>query len=184
MASSGKKTAAELQGYYAAGGTKALKDYYKDLPVLVVFPSGRENSVSWTPHSTGKLPVISTPVTPESDEVELECVKIVPKLPDGSVVVPIDCNRRNNWTSRVGRSERVDIQFKAPSISRFHADFVKSTAWSLVDLNSLNGTYIDGIKLIPGRHYAIQPYREIRFGPDVMAMFMDIRGLVDVCKVL
>ncbi|MHA2063897.1 MAG: FHA domain-containing protein [Candidatus Thorarchaeota archaeon] len=183
MAASGKKTTAELLGYYKSGGSKALKDYYKDTPVLVVFPSGKENSVTWTPYSTGKL-VISNPSTPESSEVDLDYTKIVPRLPEGSVVVPINCHRRNHWTAKVGRSETLPITLSDSAVSRYHAEFIRGSGWSLVDLNSLNGTYIDGIRLLSGRPYAVQPYREIRFGPDVRTMFMDIRGLIDVCKVL
>ncbi len=184
MASSGKKTAAELQGYYESGGTKALSDYYNKLPVLVVLPDGRDNSVTWTPHS--KEMRVGTPSsTPESGELDLEHSDSVPQLPSGSIVVPVDCNRENNWTARVGRATGSAIQLDSKSISRYHAQFIKTArGFSLVDLNSLNGTYVDGIKLIPELHYAIQPGREIRFGLDVKAIFTDIRGLADICKVV
>jgi len=183
MTATGKKTTAELQGYYMSGGTRALRDYYKDLPVLVVFPNGKENSLTWTPHSTGFQP-IAKPATPQSGELDIEHLDIVPNLPDGSIVVPIDCNTRNNWTVNVGRADDAEIKFSMPSLSRYHARFHRNSVWYLEDLNSLNGTFIDGVQLLPGKQYQLQPYREIRFGPDVRVMFMDIRGLVDVCKVL
>ena len=183
MSASGKKTAVELQGYYESGGTKALSDYYKNLPVLVVLPMGRDNSVTWTPHSS--MRIVTPSSTPESGELDIDHVDSVPQLPSGSIVVPVDCNRDNFWTARVGRATNCSIQLDDAAISRYHAYFIQtSRGHSLVDLNSLNGTYIDGIKLIPELHYAIQPGREIRFGLDVRAIFTDIRGLADICKVV
>jgi hypothetical protein len=71
-----------------------------------------------------------------------------------------------DWTGAtpdmlIGRSSRCDLVLNDPSVSRRHAHlFFREGRWIVVDLQSTNGTYINGIRvrrseLLPGDHLRI-----------------------------
>lgn len=65
----------------------------------------------------------------------------------------------------IGRAPNNDIVLPAPSISKFHA-FLREEAGSLflVDANSSNGTYLNGVQLEPHAAALLSPQDEIRLG--------------------
>lgn len=66
----------------------------------------------------------------------------------------------------VGRSTEADLNFGADNkyMARRHATFMFSNGkWYLVDNNSTNGTYINGVKLQPGKKYQLAADDEIVF---------------------
>lgn len=51
-------------------------------------------------------------------------------------------------TLRVGSADDADIVIKQPTVSRYHCELVWTHgAWQLSDLNSTNGTYVDGVAI-------------------------------------
>ncbi|RMG07788.1 MAG: FHA domain-containing protein [Planctomycetota bacterium] len=73
-------------------------------------------------------------------------------MPDQEVVV-------------VGRSPDGDLVLSATGVSRRHAEFRRSLGnWLLVDLESHNGTFINGNKLEPGHPTAVLDKQNLWFG--------------------
>jgi hypothetical protein len=69
-------------------------------------------------------------------------------------VAYLEKTKDNAFQRRVtlGRTGNNDIEIDSPSVSRFHAWFVrdeKSDRWTIVDANSKNGTQVAGKKLAP-----------------------------------
>lgn len=69
-------------------------------------------------------------------------------------VAYLEKTKDNAFQSRItlGRTGNNDIEIDAPSVSRFHAWFVrdpKTDAWAIVDAGSKNGTQVSGKKLKP-----------------------------------
>ena len=49
---------------------------------------------------------------------------------------------------RAGRDKTCDVWLSDPSVSRFHAEFwFAEGAWWVLDLQSANGTYVNGMKV-------------------------------------
>jgi hypothetical protein len=67
----------------------------------------------------------------------------------------------------VGRVEHNDVALDDGSISRFHAWFqqdARTQEWSLVDAESRNGTWVDGVKLAPRERVQLKDGATLRFG--------------------
>lgn len=65
----------------------------------------------------------------------------------------------------LGRAGSCDVQFNVPSVSRRHAVITKrGRCWSLSDLQSKNGTWVNGQ---PARRRHLRPGDRIKLGPDV-----------------
>jgi len=67
----------------------------------------------------------------------------------------------------VGRTENNDIVLMDNSVSRFHGYFLqdqKSQQWMLVDAESKNGTWVEGVKLSPNRPVPVPTRAKLRFG--------------------
>lgn len=74
----------------------------------------------------------------------------------------------------VGRSTEADLNFGADNkyMARRHATFMFSNGkWYLVDNNSTNGTYINGVKLQPGKKYQLAADDEIVFAQYTKLVF-------------
>ncbi|MDZ4694328.1 MAG: FHA domain-containing protein [Deltaproteobacteria bacterium] len=65
----------------------------------------------------------------------------------------------------VGRRRGVEIQLPSPSVSFVHARiFVRDSLWFVEDLNSSNGTFRNGSRILSGRPHPISDGDTIRFG--------------------
>lgn len=108
-----------------------------------------------------------------------------------AVVVALSKSNRNPEADdeiiRVGRARTNDIRLVSDQVSKVHGSFERvenvgpKRVWHLVDQGSVNGTFINGLRLDLGTAYAIRPGDEIRFA-DVQAVFLDAEGLVGLCR--
>ncbi len=80
---------------------------------------------------------------------------------DNGVSLPI-----THWENIIGRSSSVDLRIQLDTISNTQALLIrrKDGKWMFKDLNSKNGTIINGIQLIPRKKYIINPGDEIVMG--------------------
>jgi hypothetical protein len=81
--------------------------------------------------------------------------------PDG----PVESYRLNKATIAVGRSTGNDIVLDANAISRYHVTFTfKDQQVLLEDLDSVNGTYVDGVRLQSHAPYVVRGGEEVQIG--------------------
>jgi ABC transport system ATP-binding/permease protein len=81
-------------------------------------------------------------------------------------------NLRGRSSLTIGRDPTNDMVINHPSASRYHAQIkVQSGRYTLFDLNSTNGTFVNG-DLIVGSH-ALEPGDAIRIGSTQMVFNMD-----------
>lgn len=69
------------------------------------------------------------------------------------------------WPFVIGKvPSEVDYVLDKPRVSHIHARFDR-LGWGMTvaDMDSSNGTYLNGEKLVPGREYAVNPGDKIRF---------------------
>jgi hypothetical protein len=72
-------------------------------------------------------------------------------------------------TLRIGRMPECDLQLFDTSVSRYHAEFRRSTVgWCLVDLGSTNGTRVNGWRITAPT--AVHPGDEVAFGSVVFSL--------------
>lgn len=65
----------------------------------------------------------------------------------------------------VGRSRSCHLRIASPSVSGLHAEIVwDDQAWSIQDLGSRNGTFVDGKKLAAGEQALLSCGSEVTFG--------------------
>lgn len=84
--------------------------------------------------------------------------------PEGSRLVPLD-----GETLAVGRADTNDIVLADPTVSKLHAVFVRyASGWSVRDLGSSNGTFVEGEQVIAERR--VGPGDEIRCGATRMVL--------------
>lgn len=92
-------------------------------------------TVAMDPHDTGPIPVAPLPdrLLPGNS------VLVVERGPEVGHTFELTGERLT-----VGRSADSDIMLDDVTVSRHHAEFVQGSAgWVLVDLRSLNGTYVN-----------------------------------------
>jgi pSer/pThr/pTyr-binding forkhead associated (FHA) protein len=88
--------------------------------------------------------------------------------PDG----PIESYRLNKPTVAIGRSTGNDIVLDTTAISRYHISLTFNTNQQalLEDLESVNGTYVDSIRLKPHEPFVLRGGEEIQIG-DIRLIF-------------
>ncbi|MFN0064156.1 MAG: FHA domain-containing protein [Myxococcaceae bacterium] len=67
----------------------------------------------------------------------------------------------------LGRAQSHDIAVEMPSVSRFHCYFQRdegSGVWFVVDAESFNGTFCEGVRLSPKRPAPLADRAKLRFG--------------------
>ena len=77
-------------------------------------------------------------------------------------------NGEKVWESstrlRIGRQESLEIVLDDSSVSRRHAEVrLGDDGWFVRDLESTNGTYVNGVRLGPGEH-PLRPRDIVQFG--------------------
>ncbi|GAB4418998.1 MAG: hypothetical protein Kow00106_15150 [Anaerolineae bacterium] len=81
--------------------------------------------------------------------------------PDG----PVESYRVNKPAVAVGRSTGNDIVLDTTSVSRYHIKFsFDESQAQLEDLDSANGTYVDGVRVPPHAPYPLRGGEEIQIG--------------------
>jgi hypothetical protein len=77
----------------------------------------------------------------------------------------------------VGRSEGSDLQLSEKGISRQHARFQSGPqGWSVVDLGSTNGTFVNGQRLLPDQPHLLRVGDRITIGSMVVVVQTDESG--------
>jgi ferredoxin-NADP reductase len=99
---------------------------------------------------------------------------MIPDLPEGDEIQDVVVvYRGNEVVSRtplrsgmtIGRKAGLDVQLEDPSMSGRHAALLSDTGrWFVVDLNSLNGTFLNGQRLIPMQLAQIAPGAVVELG--------------------
>ncbi|MDD5824166.1 MAG: FtsW/RodA/SpoVE family cell cycle protein [Firmicutes bacterium] len=71
-----------------------------------------------------------------------------------------------HWENIIGRSNSADLSIPLKTISKTHAMLIRrpNGKWMFKDLNSKNGTVINGVQLIPSKRYLINAGDEIVMG--------------------
>ena len=96
--------------------------------------------------------------------------------PDG----PVESYRVNKTAVAVGRSTGNDIVLDTTSVSRYHIKFSFSEHQAqLEDLDSANGTYVDGTRLPPHEPYLLRGGEEIQIG-DIRLIYYPPSAAVEV----
>ena len=87
--------------------------------------------------------------------------------PDG----PIESYQLNKPTTAIGRSTGNDIVLDTTAISRYHVTFTfKDQTVFLEDLQSVNGTYVDSVRIPPNDPFPLRGGEEIQIG-DIRLVF-------------
>lgn len=100
---------------------------------------------------------------------------------------PIESYRLNKTAVAVGRSTGNDIVLDTTGISRYHIKFTFNEYQArLEDLDSANGTYVDGVRLSPHEPYVLRGGEEIQIG-DIRLIYhppaaLDSRGAEEITQ--
>ncbi len=87
--------------------------------------------------------------------------------PDG----PIESYRLNKSTIAVGRSSGNDIVLDTTAVSRYHITLTFTDQQVLLeDLESVNGTYVDGVRLMAHKPFILRGGEEVQLG-DIRLIF-------------
>jgi hypothetical protein len=83
----------------------------------------------------------------------------------------------------VGRARNCDLVLRDPSVSKLHAHFRtrENGKFDLMDLDSQNGTCVNGIQLAPNKPEPVWPGDTVSFG-NVTAWLLDAGALFDLMK--
>jgi hypothetical protein len=82
----------------------------------------------------------------------------------------------------IGRTENNDVVLRHEQVSRFHAyvqDLVEGPA--LVDADSKNGTWVNGLKLLPSKPQPLPPTAVVRFG-ELQVRYYSCEGFIEYLR--
>jgi len=155
-----------LHSFKGLGPEQFLANYKH--PFLVenyLAPSSKIKLARVETISEFELNDIPSPSSKEEDESLLQARVIPLEKRD------IDSSERMIF---VGRSANNDIVLPNKMVSKLHAYFSKvpgSGVTQLVDMNSTNGTYVNGTRLAPSVKSSLQDEDVISFGPETKLEF-------------
>jgi hypothetical protein len=143
--------------------------------------------------ATDKAPTVDTPPNPMSRSAVFSRttnVKGSPKLsgdaeadfrPD-SLVVFMPKSARNPFANMItiGRSPTNDLLLPMATVSKVHGSFSQvGDKWRFTDSRSVNGTYVDGERLLPNEARALAEGSHVSFGTETHALFFTPKGLFE-----
>ena len=103
------------------------------------------------------------------------------KLPRAGSPVVFEVRKSSSKTNAfamgitIGRTGNNDVVLEDNSVSRFHAYFQqdpKDSHWKLVDAESKNGSWINGIRMTAGKAEAVADQAQLRFGDVEVHFFL------------
>ena len=103
---------------------------------------------------------------------------------DQAGVLAVAKSDRNPYSDRIsiGRAASCDLVLPVLLVSKLHAHFLRSLApaggWEIRDADSTNGTWVNGVRALPGERVAVRPGDTIRLA-FCEARFVDAAGLFD-----
>ncbi|MBI5958841.1 MAG: FHA domain-containing protein [Chloroflexi bacterium] len=93
--------------------------------------------------------------------------------PDG----PIESYRLNKASVAIGRSTGNDIVLDTTAISRYHVKLIFQNQQALLeDLESVNGTYVENVRLLPHEPYGLRGGEEVQIG-DILLIYHPPTGV-------
>ncbi|MHC4599535.1 MAG: FHA domain-containing protein [Planctomycetota bacterium] len=87
----------------------------------------------------------------------------------------------------VGRSLNNSVVLRHPSISKFHAYFTAGEVRNdhhLTDVNSLNGTFLNDVRLTPMQKSEVRNGDKVAFGEELQFLFLDAEDLYSRIRIL
>jgi len=98
-----------------------------------------------------------------------------------AIVVPVRKREGGLFTQRigVGRARNCDVVLRFPSVSKLHAQFLVDEAkWMIIDVESANGTLLNGQRLTPFRPHPVKFGDQLRMG-EIEVEFADAGTVFD-----
>jgi hypothetical protein len=82
----------------------------------------------------------------------------------------------------IGRATNNDIVLEDPGVSKFHA-YARAVggSWMLTDAGSLNGTWVDQVRLARDRSTVLRPLAIVRLGKELTLTFYPPPELYELC---
>jgi hypothetical protein len=83
----------------------------------------------------------------------------------------------------LGRSPSNDVVIADTMVSKLHAYFCQlpgENGYQLVDMNSTNGTFVNGEKLLPSVKKTLRDADEVAFGPEAKLIFFSAPGFCEL----
>jgi hypothetical protein len=87
----------------------------------------------------------------------------------------------------LGRSPTNDVVIADTTVSKLHAYFCQlpgENRYQLVDMNSTNGTFVNGEKLLPLVKKTLCDVDEVAFGPEAKLIFLSSPGFCELLMAL
>lgn len=161
-----------------------IKSVLGDTPVLVFRPSAEEVSLLFTTPVDGtEIPELAA----DTNVFDRANSRGLVYAHDTAIVVPLTVSNRNLYEDQVlmGRGRTNDIRLKSREVSKSHCAFSNSggEGWTLTDLNSSNGTRVNGVLLEPDRPYKLHSSDEVEIS-ELAAVFLDSAGLLGLTNLL
>jgi len=181
----------EMENFYEESGQERGIDYLINLrmlgrqrflelyghPVLVEnyrVPSSRKSVFQLRTMVLGEIDNGRVPVSGESDVLQAKVLAVAKRdlhTPEHMIFV--------------GRAQSNDVVIFNRMVSKLHAYFCRMSGgdqYHIVDMNSANGTYLNGEKLLPGVRVGLRDGDELAFGPEVKVSFFSAAGFCDLVQ--
>lgn len=169
----------DAMDYVARALSSSRKEFVTSFPYPFLVQTGRVVGVESASSRGGPFVTVE-----EGDPAAVDQL-LAAGNPDRPLVLPVR-KHQSVFADMItlGRASNNDIVVRSTQISKFHAFFREtSELFELADAGSLNGTWIDSVRLVPkGPPQLIAPGVLVRFGPmefqflDAGAFWDDLYG--------
>jgi len=103
-------------------------------------------------------------------------------------VLPLERRDKKGGEVTLGRGIAMDVRLESDSVSSRHAVFkpARPGRFSILDTVSTNGTYVDGVRILPGTEVELREVSVLRFGETVLvfhassSMVRTLRHILDI----
>ncbi len=162
-----------------------LKNVLGETPVLVFRPSTADAQLLFQTPSDDQSGL--TELAGDTNVFDRKSMRGIVYAHNDAVVVPLTVSNRNLYDDQVlvGRGRTNDIRLKSREVSKSHCAFsnIGGEGWTITDLNSSNGTRVNGIELEADRPYKLRSSDEIEIS-ELTAVFLDSAGLLGLTTLI